>query len=87
MTETHKVICDTCGKDITFTGNSIDWRLAVQNQRVTSGASAGAVTDMMIYPVTKADTHYCSWRCFANSSLVTSAIETRDLAAIRADEQ
>jgi hypothetical protein len=75
MSETHKIICDTCGKNITASGNSVDWRLAVKNESVPS--MGGFVTDMMIYPITNHDTHYCSWRCFVDSSLVDEAISGR----------
>lgn len=60
--KTIKIDCDTCKRDITYTGNSIDWRLAIHNEQVPS--RGGSVTDMMIYPIFDSDYYFCSDRCF-----------------------
>ncbi len=57
-----KITCDECGRDITTTGNSIDYRLAIKSERIPS--CGGAVTDMMICPPIDSDKYFCGWRCF-----------------------
>ena len=56
-----EIKCDTCGHDLTSTGNSIDWRLALTAERKPS--RGGFVTDMMIYPAIKHDMHFCALPC------------------------
>lgn len=56
-----EVTCDGCGRDLTTTGNSIDYRLALANERLPS--RGGCVTDMMIYPPIKRDAHFCGMAC------------------------
>lgn len=71
----HKVTCDTCGRDITSTGNSVDYRLDVVNVSLHSQrGEAGemfAVTDMMIYPPLKRDHHFCDLRCLQGHWIAT----------------
>jgi hypothetical protein len=58
----EKIVCDACGADITWTGNSIDWRLALKNERIPH--PGGVATDMMIYPILrKGDAHVCGIKC------------------------
>jgi hypothetical protein len=81
MSERHEITCDTYGKDITRSSNSVDWRLAVRNEPVPS--AGGFVTDMMIYPVIGRDLHFCSWRCLIDSDFATqihAALAERDPA-------
>lgn len=59
--KTVKITCDVCGTDLTWTGNSIDWRLTLTNERIQH--PGGVATDMMIYPVLKADAHVCGVKC------------------------
>lgn len=59
------VICDGCGADITATGNSVDYRLALKTERpvawfVAEGETCGAVTDMMVYPAIRQTHHFCN---------------------------
>lgn len=56
-----KIICDSCDRDITYTGNSIDYRLALKNERIQS--KEGAVTDMMVYPILDDDLYFCGKGC------------------------
>ena len=56
-----KITCDYCGKDITTTGNSVDYRLALKNERIQS--CCGIVTDMWITPCLKHDYYFCSTQC------------------------
>jgi hypothetical protein len=60
--KTVTITCDTCERDITTTGNSVDYRLAVLSQSIPS--RGGIVTDMMIYPVLDRDYYFCSLNCF-----------------------
>lgn len=55
------VTCDNCGNDLTISGNSVDWRIALINEPIPH--SAGVVTDMMIYPHMKADAFFCGRSC------------------------
>lgn len=59
--KTVEISCDECGEDITTTGNSIDWRLAIINESIPPAGDY--VTDMMIYPILNKDMHFCSYRC------------------------
>lgn len=61
MTVRTSVTCDGCGADLTWTGNSIDWRLALLNETIPHRGSA--CTDMMIYPAIERDTHFCRLPC------------------------
>lgn len=63
--EQAPIICDGCGMDITYTGNSIDYRLKLSIWKplpwfVGEGKRMGAVTDMMEYPVIDDDRHFCN---------------------------
>ena len=61
MPKTTKILCDTCGADITSTGNSVDWRIALINQHIPS--RGGMVTDMWITPQLKDDVYFCNAGC------------------------
>ena len=61
MPKDIRIICDKCGKDLTTTGNSIDYRLALINQSIPSWG--GIVTDMMVYPPIETDAYFCGFRC------------------------
>lgn len=61
MTTNTKVTCDGCGHDITHTGNSVDWRISVRNERIPS--RPGAVTDMGIPHPLKQNYDFCGLRC------------------------
>lgn len=62
-----KITCDNCEMDITYTGNSIDWRINLSNERIPCGPcdenGMMAVTDMMIYPCMKRNYHFCGSDC------------------------
>lgn len=58
---TVEITCDNCAKDLSWSTNSVDWRLSLQNQQIPSHALA--VTDMMIYPSIEADAHFCGLGC------------------------
>jgi len=63
MMENIKITCDNCERDITYTGNSIDWRIALINERVPISPDLTCVADMMIYPPLKHDCHFCGKEC------------------------
>lgn len=68
MAATHKITCDGCGADMTYTGNSVDYYLRLttgspQSWYMKEGRNGGAVTDMMIYPPIKGDHHFCGLEC------------------------
>lgn len=56
-----QVLCDGCQRDITETGNSVDYRLLLIADRLP--ISGNTVTDMMIYPPIKRDHHFCGLDC------------------------
>jgi hypothetical protein len=62
MAKTTTVLCDGCGSDLTRTGNSVDYRLALTNEAIPS--AGGFVTDMMIYPSLRdGDKYFCGLGC------------------------
>ena len=63
MTVEHKITCDACGKDLTYTGNSVDYRLALISQAKGTYPGAHAVTDMLIAPPLERDKHFCRLEC------------------------
>lgn len=71
MSAEAKVICDGCGRDITTTGNSLDYRLRLTSESktpwfVAQGQTMGAVTDLMIYPAIQGDKHFCDLGCLGS---------------------
>lgn len=61
MSESTTITCDGCGEDITYTGNSVDWRLALVNEPIPLRGSIA--TDMMIFPRIEHDVHFCGLPC------------------------
>lgn len=59
--EHHKIECDSCGKDLTTSGNSVDWRLTLRPERIPP--AGGFCTDMMIYPALDRAYHFCHMGC------------------------
>ena len=59
--QTSKVTCDTCGCDLTTTGNSVDYRIAVVVENIRP--ESGSVTDMMAYPPLERMHHFCGKPC------------------------
>lgn len=57
----ERITCDGCGTDLTITGNSIAWRLALTPQKIP--CHSGAVTDMWIEPDLDRAHHFCGLRC------------------------
>jgi hypothetical protein len=72
VSEKSELSCDGCGaKDINYTGNSVDYYIALGNQRCSpwfakDGKTGGMVTDMMIYPPIKGGAkHFCGVGCLS----------------------
>lgn len=59
--ELRQITCDGCSRDLTKTGNSIDWRIVLDNQKIPS--HEGAVTDMWLEPSLKRSHHFCGLTC------------------------
>ena len=63
-----KINCDGCGSDLTYTGNSVDYRLVLDCESKTpwfvgEGLEFGTVTDMLIYPPVSRPHHFCRMEC------------------------
>ena len=57
-----EVTCNNCNRNISKTGNSIDYRLRLSDERIP--CHDGAVTDMMLCPSLKnGDCHFCGLGC------------------------
>lgn len=59
--KTTKVICDYCEKDLSQTGNCLDWMIALTNVRIPS--YGGPVTDMNVEKPLSQDYHFCGLGC------------------------
>lgn len=57
----EEIHCDYCKRDLTSTGNSVDYAIQVKNRRLPS--YGGTVTDMMIYPPFEHDLDFCGVGC------------------------
>lgn len=63
MAEEHKITCDGCGRDLTYTGNCVDYRLVLGNETKPPYPDAWSVTAMGIYPPLKRTHHFCDLLC------------------------
>lgn len=64
MTQVTTISCDQCGTDLTHTGNSVDYRIVLANERKATKPGLGCVTDMMLYPPIDGGTkHFCGVVC------------------------
>lgn len=59
----EEVLCDNCGGDITYTHNSIDYRISCCVERIPHNPRASSVTSMMIYPPLEHDHYFCGVGC------------------------
>lgn len=56
--------CDGCGKDLTFTTNTYDYRLVLRAEEIPRNpACKGLVTDMHIPPGIERDHYFCDKDC------------------------
>lgn len=60
----RKYGCDNCNADLTETGNSVAWRLALKVERIPS--VGGFVTDMHFEKPLDKDAHFCNVACLEN---------------------
>lgn len=60
-----RITCDRCGNDITYTQNSVAYRIALITERVPIDPQVQAVTDLDLpRPLKdKEDKHFCSRSC------------------------
>ena len=60
------IVCSGCGRDITYTFNSEDYRIALMNEEIPLEPGRTTVTDMMIPRKIDKDHHFCSFGCLKN---------------------
>lgn len=60
-----KINCDQCGLDLTYTRNSVDYRLSLEVERLPIDPEVSTVTEMLIHPPMKQDAHFCGVFCLA----------------------
>jgi hypothetical protein len=63
------VTCDTCGKDITHTGNCVDYRLVLKSEAIPPRPGGGSVTAMMVYPPVSREYVFCGLDCLRSSQI------------------
>jgi len=63
VTEMTHVVCDGCGVDLTYTGNSVDYRLVLANERMPRDPGLNVVTDMAIPRPIEQAAHFCGMGC------------------------
>jgi hypothetical protein len=59
----EQIVCDGCQDDLTETGNSVDWRLALYPERIPVPQRFSSVTDVMIKPDISQVHHFCGLQC------------------------
>ncbi len=59
----HKITCDYCDQDITYTSNCVDYRLHLGNERKGVRNPNLPVTQMHIYPIIKQSVYFCGLGC------------------------
>jgi len=70
MSRTSEVHCDKCGADITYTSNSVDYRVVLGSEGKSpwyqkEGLSGGVMTEVMIYDPFPQLRHFCNEVCLA----------------------
>lgn len=63
MSTTSKTVCDTCGRDLTYTTNDVDYRILLKSEAIPPNPSAGSVTAAWISPEIPHSLHFCNLRC------------------------
>ena len=62
----EQVTCDSCGRDLTTTGNAVGYRLVLASQPIPSiPSSSGTVTLVHVNPIIDREKHFCSTKCLA----------------------
>lgn len=64
MGKTVKIECDGCGRDLTTTGNCVDYRLHLSNESIPGWG--GVVTSMYLTPILDNDLYVCSRGCLVD---------------------
>lgn len=59
--ETRQVVCDHCGRDLTFAERFEDWSIRLINRRMPCKSSA--VVDVMFQPHLEHDYDFCGLGC------------------------
>lgn len=62
MPKEYKITCDSCGRDLTYTGNAVDYRLALKSENIANYSDSYAVTAMISPPIEQ-DAYFCSMHC------------------------
>lgn len=82
MSELRRVVCDFCNRDLTFTGNTTEYRIVLRDEAIPS--RGGAVTDMLMYPhIDGGPKHFCRWKCLWEWFVHTEASNSSDESRIR----
>ena len=55
------ITCDTCGRDLTSTGNAMGYRIAVANERIPSKGTV--VTLLYVRPCLDTELRFCGMNC------------------------
>lgn len=58
-----QIICDHCLSDITYTHNSVGYRIVLASERMEGDPNITAVTDKMVYPTFDQPLHFCNKTC------------------------
>lgn len=61
----ERVTCDSCSKDITYTGNCEDYRIVLCSESIPRYPDTCTATLMVAYPDFPKPLHFCRWQCFA----------------------
>jgi hypothetical protein len=61
---TVKINCNHCGNDLTYTGNSVEYRIAVVVEQMPHAPDTGVVTDLGLSPPFRDRVlHFCNRVC------------------------
>lgn len=61
MSDCKEIRCDQCNRDLTTTGNSVDYRVLLKAEQIPS--RDGALTDAMDWPYPKTPKRFCGPKC------------------------
>lgn len=81
MATEHKVICDSCGSDITYTTNCVDYRVSLRNVSIPREPGRGSYTLMGVFPSLHENADFCGKVCLIKY-LVTTYPEALEWAGI-----
>ena len=81
MTEHKKITCDFCDRDLTTTGNCMDFRLALNVESIRP--NAGFVTLMNLPPPMDRNKHFCGLNCLNGWSVRDVKIEDNTIGTCK----